>query len=113
VNSRPFEYSMQRPDGTYQIVGEGNPIPVTVRGLPQFHDDVQAAINSAASRRIEAGDWNAAAIVEADRKVMVELWWASWAICGQIEMTRKAMVWAMVGLGALFVVSEVLCRFIH
>jgi hypothetical protein len=92
--NRPFEYAAQRPDGTYQVISDGNPVPVTVRGMPALQDDVVAHLDilARAMRETSAEDTN---------RINVELWWLSWAACGQIEKTRKALLWCFAGMGLL------------
>ena len=104
-----FFYRFQRSDGTYDAVSEHNPVPVNVRGLENLRGDVVSAIDRAAEK--VAKDVIAAAEHEA-YVASVRQWHDTWAIAGQIEMTRKAMIWCTVGLGAVIVLSEVLCRFI-
>lgn len=111
MKQRPFQIGVQRPDGTYQVICEDNPVPVTVHGLPTISDGIQATINNATAKHIEAAGNDTAAIIEAERQTMVELWWASWAICGQIELTRKAIVWAAVGMGILLVTLFIMGTF--
>lgn len=110
-----FQFPFQRPDGTYDSVNEHNPVPVIVRDLGSLHDDVLDAINRAATRQIEAARDNAgdvASAVQSEAYISnVERWNEVWAICGQVQIARQAIVWCAIGLGllqvVLFVLSEV------
>ena len=113
MSNRPFEYGVQRPDGTYQVISEQNPVPVTIRGLPTLQDEICSTINNASAQQLKWIGWLGENASSEARGHNVELWWASWAICGQIEMTRKAIIWCAAGLGALYAIGEVLCHFIH
>lgn len=97
---RPFEYSLQRPDGTHQTVSESNPVPVTVRGLPQLGESVSDQI-AWVSQLINA------TMIANDDKARADAWHYVWSICGQIEKTRKAAIW-LVGVMGLLQLATIL-----
>jgi hypothetical protein len=89
-----FQYGLQRPDGTHQVVNEQNPVPVTVRALPQFQDVVIERIDQLA-RDLTA------ATASGSNRTGTELIGAASAICSHLKLNRKATIWCAVGLALL------------
>jgi hypothetical protein len=110
-----FPIHLKDATGLRKTISRTHPVPVEIRGMDDLvavNDSVHDAAGQNGVYLDRLGSRNVAALFETCRALSVEIWWASWASCGQIEMTRKAIVRCVIGLGivqvGLFILDKVI-----
>lgn len=105
-----FQYDVQRPDGTHQLINEHNPVPVTVAGLPVMTQDI---LDRIAKQGSDIGRGNTQlALALSPLMAVVEMD----GLVESIERLIQVLFWSMIGLGivgvsilATLIVGVVLC----
>lgn len=96
-----FQYLIQRPDGTRQMVDKNNPIPVDVTGMPELPTAIARHVTD---NIVKVADVLAPKIaIHIDLNPIVET----------IEKYAKLALWAAAGLGFLQVTLIVLLIFVR